>query len=214
MRLFSWFRKEEPQVNAQAEMETFSVGSTRIIIKKGSVVRYVGDAIVNAANRRGLGGGAVDGAINRAGGDRLKEARRALPEVEPGIRIPRGEARVTLGTFGKIQTKGIIHAVGPSFPNDAPFKRSDALLRSAYRNTLFTAKENGFRTIGFCLISAGKFSGGRGLEDIIGMGLSEIRDTLAGEVDSGIDEITLHAFSGYEWQILKGMAKQTLGDPG
>jgi O-acetyl-ADP-ribose deacetylase (regulator of RNase III) len=205
--LYSWFRKDKPL--PVPDIETFMQNSTTLIIKKGSVVRYAGDAMVNAANRRGLGGGAVDGAINRAGGDALKEARRSLPEIEPGIRIPRGDARVTLGSFGKIQTKGIIHTVGPSFPNEGPFDQSDALLRSAYRNTLIRAQENRFKSVGFCLISAGKFSGGRGLEAIIGIGLSEIRDFLGRETDTGIDEITVYAFNGQQWQILKAVAEAT-----
>jgi O-acetyl-ADP-ribose deacetylase (regulator of RNase III) len=50
-------------------------------IAQGSVVEFTGDAIVNAANTGGIGGGGVDGAINYAGGDALVEARFALPEV-------------------------------------------------------------------------------------------------------------------------------------
>lgn len=53
----------------------------------GSVVDFSGDAIVNAANAGGLGGGGVDAAVNARGGAELKAARMALPQ------LPNGEHR-------------------------------------------------------------------------------------------------------------------------
>ena len=48
-----------------------------------------------AANERMLGGGGVDGAIHRAAGRDLYFACRDVEEVEPGVRCPTGEARIT-----------------------------------------------------------------------------------------------------------------------
>ncbi len=42
-----------------------------------------------------LGGGGVDGAIHRAAGRDLYEACGEVEEVEPGVRCPTGEARIT-----------------------------------------------------------------------------------------------------------------------
>lgn len=52
------------------------------VVSQGSVVDFKGDAIVNAANEMGLGGGGVDGAINAAGGEALYAARKAMPVTE------------------------------------------------------------------------------------------------------------------------------------
>ena len=69
--------------------------TARLVLWQGDLTEWAGDAIVNAANERMLGGGGVDGAIHRAAGPELIEACRQVPEVHPGVRCPTGEARIT-----------------------------------------------------------------------------------------------------------------------
>ena len=58
-------------------------------------------AIVNAANVIGLGGTGVDGAINKAGGDKLMAERKII--MAPGYMVP-GEARATSdGPYDKLR---------------------------------------------------------------------------------------------------------------
>ena len=69
------------------------------------------DAIVNAANQALAGGGGVDGAIHRAAGPGLAQECAALPMVQPSVRCPAGEARITKGY--RLHARHVIHTVGP-----------------------------------------------------------------------------------------------------
>jgi hypothetical protein len=91
----------------------YNIGKTsKLAISQGDITKWKGDAVVNAANERCLGGGGVDGAIHKAAGPKLLEACRALPEVRPGVRCLTGEAVITPG-FG-LPAKFVIHTVGPN----------------------------------------------------------------------------------------------------
>jgi hypothetical protein len=57
------------------------------VVSQGSVVRFRGDALVNAANRGCLGGGGVDGAVNDAGG------RRCARSCDAGVLRPSDDWR-------------------------------------------------------------------------------------------------------------------------
>ena len=119
---------------------------------KGDITKQDVDAIVNAANQRMLGGGGVDGAIHRAAGPELKEACREVPEVEPGVRCPTGEARITPGF--ELPADHVIHTVGPVHDSDpAPAEA----LASAYRSSLELAEEHGLDSIAFPAISCGVY---------------------------------------------------------
>ena len=87
--------------------------TARLVLWQGDLTEWAGDAIVNAANERMLGGGGVDGAIHRAAGRELIEACRQVPEVHPGVRCPTGEARITPAGNGRLQVRYVIHTVGP-----------------------------------------------------------------------------------------------------
>ena len=122
-----------------------------ITIIEGDITAAPVDAIVNAANPQMLGGGGVDGAIHRAAGPALLEE---CIKIQPrnGIRCPIGEARITLG--GNLRSKYVIHTVGPRYKIDPD---PEALLESAYKNSLDRALSNKCKSIALPAISCGVY---------------------------------------------------------
>lgn len=144
------------------------------------------DAIVNAANQSLLGGGGVDGAIHRAAGRRLLDACRKLPEVEPGVRCPTGEARITPGF--DLPARHVIHTVGPVW-RDGRHGEPERLA-ACYRNSLQLAAEHGLSSIAFPAISCGVY--GYPVERAAQVAVRSLRETLAG-LDADI-HVTLCCF--------------------
>ena len=175
-----------------------------LCISAGSVVDFAApgfSAIVNAANRGGLGGGGVDGAIASAGGASLLAARKAWPEVSKGVRIPTGECRVTgPGTFGKLKVSYVLHTAGPNYrvmegiEGSDSLSKGDELLVASYRNTMRCAKEQGIELLGFSLISSGVFRGSRSLRSVLTIAV----DTIAQEAYEKLREVHLIAYSQEE----------------
>lgn len=116
-----------------------------IRVWQGDITTLPVDAVVNAANRTLLGGGGVDGAIHRAAGPGLLAECRLLGGC------PTGEARITAGH--DLPARHVIHTVGPVWQGGT--RDEDALLASAYRNSLDLARSHGLKTIAFPAISTG-----------------------------------------------------------
>jgi hypothetical protein len=122
--------EDEEEILGVAKLQSSMItGYCPCSIARGSVIDFAGDAVVNAANTGCLGGGGVDGAINRAAGPTVRKARRAIPIVGPGSdRCATGDARMTIA--GDLACRWLIHAVGPMYYDDAP-EEGDLLLYQA-----------------------------------------------------------------------------------
>lgn len=173
----------------------------------GSVVNFTGDAIVNAANSGCLGGGGVDGAVCRAGGEELARAREALPLLSTYTRCNVGDAVLTVG--GDLKATWCVHAVGPNyadFDDSDEEEDPDDLLRGAYAAAMQRAKEKRVSTLAFALLSAGIFRGNRTLTQVLRIGV----DSIARNTYEGLAKVHLVAFTDTERRALVRAADYVL----
>jgi O-acetyl-ADP-ribose deacetylase (regulator of RNase III) len=119
-----------------------------ISLVHGDIVEQDVDAVVNAANSSLMGGGGVDGAILRAGGDAQLAARRTLRDRIGSL--PTGQA--AWSDAGDMRCRWVIHVVGPVYH---PSQDRSHLLASCYREALSVADELGAQTVAFPAVSAG-----------------------------------------------------------
>ena len=177
---------------------------------------FKGDAIVNPANERCLGGGGLDGAISSAGGGSLAEARRELPEVTPGVRCPTGNAVITISgdLADTTPIKFVIHAVGPIFARDASehilsdkpenMKARDLVEQAVINSLHVAAAEPKIRRIAFPIISGGIFANGRRSDAIYAVMDAFDKTLRPGSPMYGrFDEVVLYAFSADELKDIK-----------
>lgn len=135
---------EEPVINKTHTKQL----KIKINLYKGDITKIKCQAIVNAANTSLLGGGGVDGAIHRAGGNEILEECKKIRAKQGGCRI--GEAVIT--TAGNLDAQFVIHTVGPVWNGNETEKE---LLKKCYKNVFELAKENNITRIAIPNISTG-----------------------------------------------------------
>jgi O-acetyl-ADP-ribose deacetylase (regulator of RNase III) len=169
------------------------VTAVRIELAHGDITTFTVDAIVNAANNALLGGGGVDGAIHRAGGEAILDECRELRRTVLPDGLPTGRAVAT--GAGRLPARWVIHTVGPVY--SAAEDRS-GLLRSCYRESLSVAEDLGAATVAFPLISAGVF--GWPKEDAIRQALTVLQGAA---VDVAVQETTLVLFDRATFELAR-----------
>ena len=134
----------------------------QIRVVQGSILEMDVQAIVNAANSRGIMGGGVAGVIKRAAGLEVdEEARRQAP-------IPVGSAVATSG--GRTRYQAIIHA--PTMPEPA-MRIGPQNVALATRAALALADARGFASV--AIPGMGTGVGGVAHADAAAMMIKEIR---------------------------------------
>ncbi|MBR8741856.1 O-acetyl-ADP-ribose deacetylase [Nocardiopsis sp. MG754419] len=122
----------------------------RVRLSRGDITEQRVDAIVNAANGSLMGGGGVDGAIHRRGGEAVLAECRALRASRYRDGLPAGRAVAT--TAGDLPARWVIHTVGPVYSTTED--RSE-VLASCFTASLAVADELGAESVAFPAISTG-----------------------------------------------------------
>ena len=158
---FIWAQNAELQAQLTDKgvvtLEDISASGCTPLLWQGDITRLRVDAIVNAANSRGLGcwhplHACIDNAIHSAAGLQL---RQACNNILRGGEIDTGDAIITPGY--NLPSKYVIHTVGPIIATGNPTPEQERQLAACYRNCLELAETNGCRSIAFCCISTGEF---------------------------------------------------------
>lgn len=122
-----------------------------ITVKVGDITKEKVCATVNAANSSLLGGGGVDGAIHRAGGESVLAACREIRSGQYPEGLPTGEAVAT--TAGNMPAKYVVHTVGPIYRDCGSL--CEEQLRNCYTNSIKEAAKLRCESIVFPAISTG-----------------------------------------------------------
>lgn len=137
-----------------------------IEIIRQDITKIECDAIVCPTNSKLKASGGVDKAIHDAAG---KELAKACKKIR---RLDVGDAKIT-GAF-KLPCKFIIHTVGPKWQGGNNNERE--MLESCYVKSFNLAKEQGFESVAFPLISSGTY--GYPKEEVLKIALSTLEKLL------------------------------------
>ena len=125
------------------------IGAGVVELVTGDITQQITDAIVNAANSQLAGGGGVDGAIHRAGGNAIMaETRQRYPQG-----CPTGDAVIT--GAGRLPARYVIHAVGPIWHGGQHQEAEQ--LASAYEKSLAVAVAHQCHSVAFPSLSTGAY---------------------------------------------------------
>ena len=168
----------------------------------GNLTQQEVDAIVNAANEDLNHGGGVALAISKAAGPKLQEYCDKMVLLPPSNkRCPIGKAVITPAfDLKKRGIKKIIHTVGPR--GTTPNKQ--ALLRSAYQNSLQVAVDNKIRSIAFPAISTALF--GYDINEATPIAFTAVKDFLT-EHPGAFREVRFVLFSDKDLSVYKKYIK-------
>jgi len=105
------------------------------------------DVIVNPTNSNLFETAGLDGTIHKIEGSRLREETSKIDKLTP--------SQCALTKAFKLPASHIIHTVRPVWKDGNAGEESE--LRNCYKNSLDLAKEKGFESIAFPLISSGSY---------------------------------------------------------
>lgn len=181
------------------------INGTTVKLIRGNITEQDTDAIVNAANSSLMGGGGVDGAIHRAGGQEIREDCIKIRKDKWPEGLPPGESVITRG--GKLRAKFVIHTVGPVWRGGN--SNESETLRSCYVKSLNLADRHRIKSVSFPSISTGAY--GYPVELAAEVALQAIKDYIL--LKSGnVTEIRLVLFSSSDLRLYSGAAEKIFSE--
>lgn len=177
-----------------------------ICLWKGDITTLKIDAIVNAANSRGLGcfvplHRCIDNQIHSLAGIQLRlECNNIMREKN--YYLPTGKAFITRGY--NLPSKYVIHTVGPIIYDEVTEKEEIELMNS-YISCLEIAKGNGIREIAFPCISTGEFRFPKELA--VRCAFLAVQNFLRKNKDS-FDKIVFNVFNEEDYEIYERYIRQ------
>ena len=199
---------QEKGIVELADVQQLSIFNSQFSISlwHGDITRLKVDAIVNAANSRGLGcwpplHSCIDNAIHSAAGVQLREECHRMM-LQQGHDEPTGQAKITKAY--NLPCKYVIHTVGPIVPNGIPTTSQKEQLASCYRSIMQLADENRLESVAFCCISTGEFRFPNQLAAEIAV--KTVRDFLVGHPETTIKHVVFNVFKDLDKQIYEKLS--------
>jgi O-acetyl-ADP-ribose deacetylase (regulator of RNase III) len=174
--------------------------TTRVSIVQGDVTEQDVDAIVNAANSSLMGGGGVDGAIHRRGGQQILEECKMIRREYWPDGLPTGRAVITSG--GQLQARRVVHTVGPIWRGGDRGEPRE--LADCYTNSLILAKEEKLKSVAFPSISTGAY--GYPIEAASRIALKTLKEFV--EKEGWPPEVIFVLFSSNDLEVYERAAKE------
>lgn len=204
---------QDAELQQQAEdkgvvtMDDMAEAGSNLFLWQGDITRLKVDAIVNAANAKGLGcwsplHNCIDNCIHSSAGIQLrKECNYQLQ----GRLLNTGEAMITKGY--NLPAKHVIHTVGPIIPQfSLPTKEQEEQLASCYRSCLAIADANHLQSIAFCCISTGVFNfpNQRAAE----IAIATVKEWISTHQGSSITQIVFNVFLDKDYDIYRRLLSE------
>ena len=159
-----------------------------ISIRNQDLFKSSAEVIVNAANSHLGGGGGIDGAIHRHGGNSYKQGHRILRDVYESEYTSGHAALISSGELvSKYKIEKVIVVNGPSGKST---EKNKSELYSCYYNSLVLADAQKIKSIAFPSISTGIFSYPK--EDAAEISLKAIFDFTLKNPDTTLKTISIH----------------------
>lgn len=184
-------------------MREISINGIILRLIQGDITEQDVDAIVNAANSSLMGGGGVDGAIHRKGGQKILEECKEIRSKEWPEGFPTGKAVITSG--GNLKARYVIHTVGPIWRGGKSGEKE--FLRDAYLNSMKLAVQKELKSVSFPSISTGAY--GYPIEEAARTALSNVKEFL--EQEHGLAEVNFVLFTQADLNTYQNTAREIFG---